>query len=369
MNEYDLVVIGAGPAGLSAANEVAKRGGKVCIVDENDCPGGQLFKQIHKFFGSYEHGAGTRGFRLAKQFVDEAKANNVTFMLGTKAWGSFTEGRITVTQGEKTKVIRGNRIMLATGANENAFAFEGWELTGVMTAGAMQTFANIHGVLPAKKVLMLGSGNVGLIVSYQLMQAGAEIVGIVEAAPKVGGYFVHAAKLRRFGVPFYMQHTILRAEGENGKVCRVVLAQVDERFQPIPGTETTVEAEAICLATGMTPSVEFARCLRCKTTFSRGLGGIIPLHDRYMRTSDPRVYIGGDVSGIEEASTAIEEGKLAGYAICGDLGLMTKDEAEKAVDAGWERLNNIRAGYHGSRIKAAKADLMENAEEEACKNG
>lgn len=364
MKEYDLVIIGAGPAGLAAANEVAGNGGQVLIIDENDRPGGQLFKQIHKFFGSYEHGAGVRGFRLAHQFVERAQENRVTFMLGAKAWGAFTAGRITVTQNEQTHVVRGKCILLATGANENAFAFENWNLTGVMTAGAMQTFANIHGVLPAKRVLMLGSGNVGLIVSYQLMQAGAQIVGIVEAAPKIGGYFVHAAKLRRFGVPFYMQHTIIRAEGEGDRVQRVVIARVDDHFQPIPGTEEVVETDAVCLATGMTPSVEFARSLGCKTTFSRGLGGIIPMHDRYMRTSDPNVYIAGDVSGIEEASTAIEEGRIAGYAISGALGLLSAEDMERYVDEGWGRLNNIRAGYHGMRIKTAKADLMKLMDEE-----
>ena len=368
MMEYDLIVIGAGPAGLSAANEVAGNGGHVLVIDENDRPGGQLFKQIHKFFGSHEHGAGVRGFRLARQMVEQSQASHVELMLSTKAWGSFTEGRIAVTGPEGSKVVRGKRVLLATGANENAFAFDGWELTGVMTAGAMQTFVNIHGVLPARRVLMLGSGNVGLIVSYQLMQAGAQIAGIVEAAPNVGGYFVHAAKLRRFGVPFYMQHTILRAEGD-GEVRRVVLAQVDEAFRPVEGTEITVEADGICLATGMTPSVEFARTLSCQTAFLRTLGGVVPVHDRHMRTSNENVYVAGDLSGIEEASTAVEEGKIAGYSISGDLGLLPPEQMERLVDEGWTRLDHIRAGYHGRRIRSAKKELMAQGESEVSLHG
>ncbi|MDO4565637.1 MAG: NAD(P)/FAD-dependent oxidoreductase [Clostridia bacterium] len=362
MKRYDLVIIGAGPAGLAASIEAAKRGAKVLIVDENDLPGGQLFKQIHKFFGSHEHGAGVRGFRLAAQFVEEAKALGVEFMLSAKAWGSFTEGRITVTRDNQTTVVVGKRVLVASGANENAFAFENWNMTGVMTAGAVQTFINIHRVLPAKRVLMLGSGNVGLIVSYQLMQAGAEIAGIVEAAPKIGGYFVHAAKLRRFGVPFYMQHTIVRAEGEDDRLQRVVLAAVDERFKPIDGTEFSVEADAVCLAVGMTPSVEFARTLGCKLNFVGTLGGAIPVHDHNMRTSNPLVYIAGDVSGIEEASTAIEEGRIAGCAIAGDLGLIGREEADAEVAAGWHRLEQIRMGYHGLRIRNAKEELMKQLE-------
>lgn len=362
METFDLLVIGAGPAGLAAAIEAGTRGASVAVVDENDRPGGQLFKQIHKFFGSHEHGAGVRGFRLAEDFVRQAEACGVKLILGAKAWGKFSEGRVTVTQDGITKVYYGRKVLLATGANENAFAFDQWELTGVMTAGAIQTFMNLHRVLPAKRVLMLGSGNVGLIVSYQLMQAGAEVVGIVEAAPRIGGYFVHAAKLRRFGVPFFMQHTIVRAEGEQGRLRRVVIAAVDEHFQPIAGTESVLEADAVCLATGMTPSTEFARAYGCKMAFSGALGGFVPVHDRYMRTSDPNVYIAGDVSGIEEASTAIEEGRIAGCAIAGALGLISEEETEKDVEEGWGRLNRIREGFHGMRIREAKAALMRSAE-------
>ncbi len=109
--------------------------------------------------------------------------------------------------------MKGDTILIATGASENMVTFPGWTLPGVIGAGAAQTMMNLHGTLPGKRVLMLGSGNVGLVVSFQLMQAGCEVVAVADAAvSRVGGYGVHAAKVARCGVPFYLSHTIISAD-------------------------------------------------------------------------------------------------------------------------------------------------------------
>ena len=115
--------------------------------------------------------------------------------------------------GEEIHHYKGDAVLVATGAAENMVTFDGWTLPGVIGAGAAQTMMNLHGIRPGKKILMLGSGNVGLVVSYQLLQAGCEVVALVDAAPRVGGYGVHAAKIARCGVPFYLSHTIQKAEG------------------------------------------------------------------------------------------------------------------------------------------------------------
>lgn len=108
---------------------------------------------------------------------------------------------------------------------------------------------NLHGVKPGNKILMLGSGNVGLVVSFQLAQCGCEVVALVDAAPRIGGYGVHAAKVARTGVPFYLSHTIVKAEGED-HVTGVTIAEVDSHFQFIPGTEKHFDVDTICLAVG-----------------------------------------------------------------------------------------------------------------------
>ena len=170
MERFDLIVVGAGPAGLSAAIEGAKKGMRVVVFDENDRPGGQLFKQIHKFFGSKEHKAKIRGFRIGQQLLKEAADVGVKVVLGATVEGLYLDKEVTVKIGEKLYHYKGDAILVATGASENMVTFPGWTLPGVIGAGAAQTMMNLHGVKPGSKILMLGTGNVGLVVSFQLLQ-------------------------------------------------------------------------------------------------------------------------------------------------------------------------------------------------------
>jgi NADPH-dependent 2,4-dienoyl-CoA reductase/sulfur reductase-like enzyme len=136
------------------------------------------------------------------------------------------------------------KIIIAAGATENALSFPGWTLPGVMTAGCAQTLINVHRVLPGRRVLMVGSGNVGVIVAYQLLQAGAEVAAVIEAAPQLGGYGVHTAKVRRAGVPFYISTTVAKAEGVEC-VENAVIVKVDSKFKPIEGTERMLDVSAL----------------------------------------------------------------------------------------------------------------------------
>ena len=167
MKRYDMIVVGAGPAGLSAAIEAAKKGMHVVVYDENAKPGGQLFKQIHKFFGSKEHKAKIRGFHIGEELLAEAASLGVEVVLNAIVIGIFPEKEVTVKVEDHVIHVKGDTILIATGASENMVTFPGWTLPGVIGAGAAQTMMNLHGTLPGKRVLMLGSGNVGLVVSFQ----------------------------------------------------------------------------------------------------------------------------------------------------------------------------------------------------------
>ena len=202
MKRYDLVVVGAGPAGLSAALEAAKSGMHTIVFDENARPGGQLFKQIHKFFGSKEHKAKERGYKIGQELLALAQEAGVQVELNATVMGIYGQNELTVRIGQEVKHVRADNILAATGASEKMVNFEGWTKPGVIGAGAAQTLMNLHHVRPGQRVLMLGTGNVGLVVAYQLLQAGCEVVAMVDALPRVGGYGVHASKLARCGVPF-----------------------------------------------------------------------------------------------------------------------------------------------------------------------
>lgn len=357
MRQVDLLVVGAGPAGLGAAIEGARRGAKVLLVDENRTAGGQLYKQIHKFFGSGAHYAGARGYQIAELLLSQAAELGVETLLDTRALGLMDDGSVSILHEGKLEAVYAGKVVLATGARENALAFPGWTLPGVMTAGAAQTFSNVHGTLVGRNILTVGSGNVGLIVSYQLMQAGAEIRALVEAAPRITGYLVHAGKLQRAGVPIRTAHTVVEARGDK-RVEEAVIARVDEGFRPIPGTEETIAVDTILLAVGLNPRTDLSAMFRCETAYEGGLGGLMPIHDQYMRSSNPQVYVCGDLAGVEEASTALEEGRLAGVHSAMSLGFAQKGDEGRMAEL-QESLRSLRGGEHARRRLDAKKRIME----------
>lgn len=353
--KFDLVIVGAGPAGLAAAVEAARLGVQTLVVDENSKPGGQLFKQIHKFFGSHEHQAGVRGFEIGRRLLEDASTAGVTVWLGSAVHGIFGS-TLAILQENRQRTVLAKKIILATGASENAVAFPGSDLAGVMGAGAIQTMINVHRVLPGKRVVMLGSGNVGLIVTYQLLQAGAEVLAVVEALPAIGGYGVHAAKIRRAGVPILVNTTIQKARG-NDILERVTLVNVGERGISTPGTERELAADTIGLAVGLTPLAELAWMAGCEFVFSPRLGGHVPLHDMEMRTTNPHIYVAGDITGVEEASTAMEEGRLAGLSVAESLGLIQEEKSSIAKSRVQARIAILRSGPFGEGRRTAKAEI------------
>lgn len=350
MKRYDLIVVGAGPSGLSAAIEAAKKGMSVVVFDENAKPGGQLFKQIHKFFGSKEHKAKIRGFKIGEDLLNEAEDAGVQVELNATVIGLYLDKEITVRIGEEIRHYKGDAIIVATGASENMVTFDGWTLPGVIGAGAAQTMMNLHGIKPGNKVLMLGSGNVGLVVSYQLMQAGCEVVALVDAAPRIGGYGVHAAKVARCGVPFYLSHTIVTAEGED-RVTGVTIAQVDQNWQTVPGSEKHFDADTICLAVGLSPMSQLLKMAGCEMEDNPKKGGQVPLCDEYGETSVKGIFVAGDVSGIEEASSAMIEGRMAGTAAACELGFMDERERDKKLAVLEKALEGLRQGMFGPDTK------------------
>ncbi len=356
----ELIVVGAGPAGLSAAIEAAKCGVKATVFDENAAPGGQLFKQIHKFFGSKEHKAKIRGFRIGEDLLKEAEEKGVEVVLNATVIGLYKEKEVQVQIGTEVHHYKGDAILVATGAAENMVNFRGWTLPGVIGAGAAQTMMNLYHVKPGNRILMLGSGNVGLVVSYQLMQAGCDVKALVEAAPKIGGYAVHAAKIRRAGVPILLRHTIIEAKtGQDGSVCGCVTAKVDEHFAPIPGTEETIDCDVITIAAGLKPTMDLIKLAGCELTYDALFGGYVPLHSEKMETSVRGIFVAGDSTGVEEANTALDEGRIAGISAAEGLGLISETEATDRRTEIWRRLDSLRMGPFGERRRTEKNHLIE----------
>ena len=350
MKSIDIMVIGGGPAGLCAALSASSLGAKVLLAERDDIPGGQLVKQTHKFFGSEKQYAGDRGIHIGQMLVEQAHAEpNIEIWTDSTVLAIYEDGVVTVEHDEKHVKIKPERIIIATGAAEKFLAFPGNDLPGIYGAGAVQTLMNVAGVKPAKRVLMVGAGNIGLIVSYQLKQAGVDVAVVIEGLPKIGGYLVHASKIKRAGIPVLTRHTILEAFG-NGQVEGAVIAEIDEKWQPIPGTERKITCDTICLAVGLSPLTELAWQAGCEMAYIRELSGHVPLLNDDLESTCSGIYCAGDVSGIEEASSAMVEGRLAGINAAASLGYNKKASDAMQKDA-LKELEELRSGPMSEHIR------------------
>jgi len=350
MREADLVVIGGGPAGLCAAISAAESGARVLVIERNKVLGGQLVKQTHMFFGSEKQYASDRGIDIAGMLLNKLGCfNNVEILTETTVVGMYEDGVISVLHKEDVYYkIKPKAVVVSTGAFEKALAFPNNDLPGIYGAGAVQTLMNVHGVKPGDKVLMVGAGNIGLIVSYQLIQAGVEVAAILDAAPRIGGYLVHASKIRRMGVPILTSHTVKEAIGKDF-VEKAIVSQVDEKFRPIAGTEKEFDVDVICISVGLTPLNELLSMRGCQMKYVPQLSGFVPIRDENYETTVEYVFAAGDATGVEEASAAMVEGYLAGLCAASKIGCTPDDFDERKSDY-VKQLNDLRSGPVGRHI-------------------
>ncbi len=341
--KIQVVVVGGGPAGMCAAIAAAEQGADVLIIDENDRLGGQLFKQIHKFFGASEHYAGVRGMDIAKRLWQKLQEAGVEIWLKSQVYGVFENRRLGIIHEGRHVTAEAECIILACGGMEKSAAFPGSTLPGVMGAGAAQTMTNIHRVRPGRQAVIVGSGNVGLITAYHLLQAGMHIQMVVEAASQIKGYEVHADKIRRAGVPICVGCTVVEAYGQEG-LRAVAVASVDERGKEIPETRTVIDADVLCLAVGLTPMAELAWQAGCEFDYCTSLGGYVPRLSENMQTTAPGIFAAGDMAGIEEASIAMEEGTMAGIGAAVFLGHVSLESMRNKIEQTKRSLELLRMG-------------------------
>ena len=353
MKEVELLIIGSGPAGLCAAITAASSGARVLILERSFRPGGQLIKQTHMFFGSEAQYASHRGVDIADILLDKVRAlgDRIEIMLNTTAVAFYEDNVVTALKDEKEYFkIKAKSIVCATGAFEKSLAFPNNDLPGIYGAGAVQTLMNVYGVKPGDRVLMVGAGNIGVIVSYQLMQAGIQVVAVLDAAPRIGAYLVHASKLARMGVPILTSHTVKEAIGTDC-IEAAVVCEVDEKFQPIPGTETRYDVDVLCISVGLSPLNELLAMRGVEMKYVPQLSGSVPMRTETCETCIPGVFVAGDASGIEEASSAMVEGYLAGLCAAAKLGHVPEDFEARKQDY-LKQLEDLRSGPVGDRIRA-----------------
>ena len=349
MREAEIAIVGAGPGGLGAALEASEAGVHVVLIDEYPTPGGHYYKQMPEAFRAKNLDAESDEYVQGAELVRRIQAYRVEWLPSTLVWSVFRDGTLGLYRDDRTEELRAKKLILAPGAQEMPVAFPGWTLPGVMMGGAAQSLLVTQRVLPGRRVVMAGVGPLQLKVASQLLEAGADVVNVLEASstPPVSmenalrslghwGKMREGMKywltLKKAHTPYHHRHLPVRALGAK-KLEAVVVAQVNENWEVMPGTERTLEADTLCLSYGFVPSSQIPRLLGCRLECRERVGGWVTWHDEDQQTSFPGAYVAGEVAGIGGADVALEEGRIAGLAAARALGRTGVDGRRKEQEA------------------------------------
>lgn len=311
----DIAIIGAGSAGLAAAIEAKKNGAKkVVLIERDSYMGGLLVQCVHNGFGLQYFGKDLSGPEYADRFIKMLEEYDVELMLETMVLELSPDRVLTaVNKQHGVMTIKAGAVILAMGCRERprgALNIPGSRPAGIYTAGSAQRMINVNGYLPGKKVVLLGSGDIGMIMARRLTLANVEVVAAVEVLPYIGGLVRNEAQcLKDFNIPVYLKHTVSAIHG-NEHITGVTISEVDDKIQPIPGTEKELECDTLLLSVGLIPENELSRDAGIEIS---DIGG--PVVDENMQTTIPGIFAAGNVVHVHDLVDYISESaQIAGRA-------------------------------------------------------
>jgi NADPH-dependent 2,4-dienoyl-CoA reductase/sulfur reductase-like enzyme len=350
--QTEVAVVGAGPAGLAAAFAAARAGCAVTLIDSYAQPGGQFYKQMPSEFRAKSPGALHHGFGWAQRIMPALRANSkVSILAGTTVWSAQASSAddsvaLYLNDDVKSCELHARAVIVAPGAFDRALPFPGWDLPGVMTAGAMQTLVKSQRVLPGRRIVLSGSGPFLLPVAAALAQAGAQVLGVYEAThprrwlrhalralghrDKLREALEYMGSLRKYRVPVQFGRAVIRAEGD-GQVRRVAVARLDANWRSIAGSERYVEVDDVGVGYGFVPSIELAQLLGCALQYDPLQAGFFVKHDASMESSRKGVFVAGEITGIGGSGVARPQGAIAGLAAALMLGRLSAGKARDAM--------------------------------------
>ncbi len=346
--QVPLVVVGAGAAGVAAAIEAARAGLEVVLIDEHPVDNDMMAMDVPLCFGQRMDGSVRNRALMLERVVETnpdlaaAHEAGVDVQLGTYVWGAFVKGpavqelpvsMLGLADDRRSWLLGYDRLIVAAGARDVLLGFPGWERAGTLGAGGAAALLARYRALAARRLVVLGSGALGLHTARLALEHGVEVAGIVEVGGQVRADAATAKALADRGVPFFASHTVQSAGGRTGEIESVRLVAVNRDGTPVAGSERDIACDAVCWAIGLVPNVELLHLVGARLRFVSQLGGWVPEVNARMRTSVATVFAAGDCTGFHEGMLAAPdiaraEGRTAGRAAAESLGASRAQEAE-----------------------------------------
>ncbi len=331
----DLVIVGAGPAGLAAAVEAKKNGIEdILVIEREPIPGGILNQCIHDGFGIVKFNEALTGPEYARKYIDEAKKLQIEIATNTMVQDISSNREVTTISSDGIKIYRAGAVILAMGCRERtrgAICIPGTRPAGVFTAGVAQNLVNIRNTMVGKKVVILGSGDIGLIMARRLTLEGAEVLAVVEKLPYSSGLQRNITQcLEDFNIPLLLSHTVTNIEGHE-RVKSVTVAKVNEKGDPIRGTSIKFDCDTLILSVGLIPENEVA--LNAGIILDNVTGGASV--DENLQTNIPGIFACGNVLQVHDLVDYVSaEGELAAKSAVSYIRNSKSIESEVKVKAG-----------------------------------